>query len=339
MLDIVEHKKHHTLDRIRELERRVPRAISRIEKKLIDFPFRRYFMGHRKPKAPKYKPNWREWPSDRLTLAWLGHSTVLINFYGTWIITDPVFTERVGIHVGPLTMGPRRLVHPPLAPKNLPPIDIVLLSHAHMDHTDVPSLCALRHVKHTVIAANTADIYRGLPLGVVQELDWHQSRVISSDAGDVRVEALEVRHAGWRMPWDSCRARGDKNGRSYNAYLVQRVGEDGLLHSFVFGGDTGYIQSFRELGDRMRAEDHEIECAIMPIGTYNPWVEAHCNPEQAWRMTLEMNSHVIVPVHWNTFTQSSEPRYEPMEWLREIVDMPHSIALSEHGQTWQYLAD
>jgi L-ascorbate metabolism protein UlaG (beta-lactamase superfamily) len=141
------------------------------------------------------------------------------------------------------------------------------------------------------------------------------------------------------MPWDSCRSRKEKNGRSYNAYLVEKTDEDGQHHALVFGGDTGYIKSFRALGDRMRLMGREIECAIMPIGTYNPWVETHCNPEQAWRMTLEMNARCIVPIHWNTFTQSSEPRYEPIEWLRAVVDTSEAIALSDHGETWTYLPD
>src|SRR5438477_13064477 len=75
-------QKHPTLERIIELEKRVPRAIVRIEKKLIDFPFRRYFMGHRKPQSPKYKPYWRQWPNVRLTLACHAHATVRLKIYG-----------------------------------------------------------------------------------------------------------------------------------------------------------------------------------------------------------------------------------------------------------------
>ena len=84
----------------------------------------------------------------------------------------------------------------------------------------------------------------------------------------------------------------------------------------------------------MRAEECEIEVALMPIGTYNPWVAAHCNPEQAWQMCIEMNARQIMPIHWNTFVQSSEPREEPIQWLRSVVDVPEDIALSEHGETW-----
>ena len=121
---------------------------------------------------------------------------------------------------------------------------------------------------------------------------------------------------------------------SYNAYFVEKRDEHGELHSFVFGGDTGYIDSFRKIGERMQLMGREIECAIMPIGTYNPWVQTHCNPEQAWRMTQEMNARHIVPIHWNTYTQSSEARYEPIEWLKQVVDRPQAVALSEHGETW-----
>lgn len=342
----------HALERLRLIEERGAQALVRIEKKLIDFPFSRYFVGHQKPTNAEHKPDWRSWKNDRLTLAWLGHSTVLINFYGTWILTDPVFSDRVGIRVGPATVGPRRLVHPPLTPQELPPIDVVLVSHAHMDHTDMPSLKAVLRagsgsrvpgsVPTLIIAANTKDIYTPLESRRLHELDWGEEIFVAPAAdtrvrlpdSSVRIEALQTRHAGWRMPWDSCRSRNEKNGRSFNAYLVETRDEHGELHAFVFGGDTGYITTFRALGDRMRAEGREIECAIMPIGTYNPWIDTHCNPEQAWRMTLEMNAHTIVPVHWNTYTQSSEPRYEPIEWLRALIDVPSDIALSEHGETW-----
>jgi L-ascorbate metabolism protein UlaG (beta-lactamase superfamily) len=346
-----------TLHRIKEIERGIPRVIGhapetlvRVEKKIVHFPFQRYFLGHQKPETPTFKPDWKTWRDDTLTLAWLGQSTVLINFYGTWIITDPVFSERVGIRVGPIIVGPRRMVHPPLQPGELPPLDLILISHAHMDHTDWPSLRAMGEAQnvispetHVIIAANTRKIYSSLTLNRLQELDWgHQIDLSHADHHSsfnihhsLRVEAIEVRHAGWRMPWHPCRARNEKNGMSYNGYLVEKRGQDGTLHAFVFGGDTGYIKSFHAIGERMRLEGREIECAIMPIGTYNPWVRTHCNPEQAWQMTQEMNARHIVPIHWNTYMQSSEPRHEPIEWLLAAVDDPNAIALTEHGETWK----
>ena len=339
MPETTTHEKRH---RLREIEREIPQAIVRVEKKIVHFPFRRYFLGHQKPEEPKFKPDWRTWSNDTLTLAWLGQSTVLINFYGTWILTDPVFSERVGIPVGPLTVGPRRMVHPPLKPEELPWLDLILISHAHMDHTDLPSLRKILDrqqglKEHTrtkiIVAANTLSVYESLKPNPVQELDWNEELELNSTS-DTRIQAIQVRHAGWRMPWHPCRSRKEPNGMSYNAYLVEKQDEHGDWHAFVFGGDTGYINSFYKLGERMRLLGREIECAIMPIGTYNPWVQTHCNPEQAWRMTQEMNARHIVPIHWNTYTQSSEPRYEPIEWLRHVVDDPHAIALSEHGKTW-----
>jgi L-ascorbate metabolism protein UlaG (beta-lactamase superfamily) len=322
---------------VREIEEKIlraPKRLAKIERKLIAFPFRRYFMGHPKPEQAPFTPNWRSWRDDEVTMAWLGHSMVLINFYGSWILTDPTFSERVGINLMVLTVGPRRLVACPLDPKDLPRLDLVLVSHAHMDHTDIPSLKQIRNPRHVVVAMHTKDVYHPLKFKEVTELEWGES-VRFPDQGGLRVEAIEVKHAGWRMPWEPCRSRNEKNGRSYNAYLVEKAGPDGKLHSFVFGGDTGYTTTFRDLGDRMRAEGREIDVALMPIGAYNPWVHAHCNPEQAWKMTQEMNARCILPIHWNTYVQSAEPRYEPIEWLRSVVDDPRAVVLSEHGETWK----
>jgi ribonuclease BN (tRNA processing enzyme) len=92
-------------------------------------------------RTPEFRPIPSSWDNGTITAAWIGHSTVLINFYGLHIITDPVFSERIGLNIGGLfTIGPRRLVSPALSIEQLPPIDLILLSHAHMDHLDVPSL-------------------------------------------------------------------------------------------------------------------------------------------------------------------------------------------------------
>src|SRR3984885_6082008 len=91
------------------------------------------------PAAP-HKPDPRQWRDDQLTLSWLGHATVLINFFGVWILTDPALRARVGVRVGPLVFGPKRYVAPALRIGELPSLDCVLLTHAHMDHLDVGTL-------------------------------------------------------------------------------------------------------------------------------------------------------------------------------------------------------
>ena len=83
--------------------------------------------------APAQRPDPAAWPEDRLTCSWLGHATVLLNFLGRRIVTDPALETRVGIGRGPLKLGPRRLAPPALRARELPPLDLVLLSLAHMD--------------------------------------------------------------------------------------------------------------------------------------------------------------------------------------------------------------
>src|SRR5215211_5430553 len=89
--------------------------------------------------APR-RPEPLTWRDDRLTVAWLGHATVLLNLRGSWLLTDPALERRIGIGRGLAKLGPRRLVQPALRPRELPPIDLILLSHAHMDHTDLGTL-------------------------------------------------------------------------------------------------------------------------------------------------------------------------------------------------------
>ena len=100
-------------------------------------------IGKPLPSAP-HTPTPHRWSDNEVTLAWLGHATVLINFYGMWIVTDPIFFPRIGVSLGVGTLGPLRLVKCALEPAAIPEIDLVLVSHAHFDHLDTPSLAA-RH--------------------------------------------------------------------------------------------------------------------------------------------------------------------------------------------------
>ena len=107
---------------------------------------------------PQFTPNPRLWDPNCITAAWLGHSTVLLNFYGLTILTDPVLRKRVGADSALGTIGPKRLVAPALTPRQLPPIDLVLSSHAHMDHLDPATLRVLPGRPHAVAAHDTADL-------------------------------------------------------------------------------------------------------------------------------------------------------------------------------------
>lgn len=271
-----------------------------------------------------FHPDPKSWDDSTITAAWIGHATVLINFFGTKIITDPVFSERIGLNLfGIGTIGPKRLVLPALRIDELPPLDLILISHAHFDHLDLPTLRRLgRHVP-IVTASHTADILDGLGNKNVFELDWGEKLTL----GDVEIEGLRVNHFGWRYPWEKDRSRGEKDGRSFNGYLVSRKGRH-----IVFGGDTAYQEHFRDLARRNITPD----LAILPIGAYDPWIFVHANPEQAVGMANQMNAKTILPVHWHTFVLSNEPVDEPIERLRQAVSQHSpSLALDAIGKTWK----
>ncbi len=100
--------------------------------------------------AAPNRPRPKEWPEQGLHAAWLGHSTVVLKLDGFTILTDPVFSGRIGLNLGPLTLGIKRLVDVAAPLFDLPPIDLILLSHAHMDHFDLPSLRQLESARTQV---------------------------------------------------------------------------------------------------------------------------------------------------------------------------------------------
>jgi L-ascorbate metabolism protein UlaG (beta-lactamase superfamily) len=263
------------------------------------------------------------WSNDSITAAWIGHSTILMNFFGVNIITDPVMSSRIGLSLGGLfTIGPKRLVEPALKVSELPRIDLILLSHAHMDHLDLPTLDDFDRSIPIVMAKNTYDVIERLGFTSVREIDWGETIT----AAGIRIEALKVSHFGWRFPWEEDRSKGNMDGRSYNAYLLTRNGR-----TILFGGDTAFQEMFTAIKDRGIL----IDVAMMPIGAYDPWIRVHANPEQAVEMARHAGASVILPMHWNTFIQSDEPRHEPIERLHAAASAAGiAVALDTVGQTW-----
>jgi L-ascorbate metabolism protein UlaG (beta-lactamase superfamily) len=239
-------------------------------------------------------PGFGAWPGDGVHAAWIGHSTVLIRVDGFTILTDPVFSARIGIKIGPFTLGIKRLVHPAVRLPKLPVPDLILLSHAHMDHLDRPSLRKLESPRTAVItAAGTSDLLRVKRYRAVHELRWDESRQV----GPAKVRAFEVKHWG-------ARTRTDVH-RGYNGYLIEAG-----RYRIVFGGDTAYTDLFRKV-----RSSKPVDLAIMPIGAYDPWIHAHCNPEQALAMANLAGAEFVLPVHHRTFKLSNEPNGEPIERL------------------------
>jgi L-ascorbate metabolism protein UlaG (beta-lactamase superfamily) len=261
--------------------------------------------------APE-RPAAHDWPDTGLHAAWLGHTTVLLKIDGFTVLTDPVFSRLVGLGFGPVTLGIKRLVHPALLPLELPQIDLVLLSHAHFDHFDIPSLHALEnHGTAVVTAARTADLLRPSRWAAVHELKWGEQTVV----GPATVRAFEVNHWGARMRSDTW--------RGFNGYTIEAG-----RYRVLFGGDTAATSKFRVLKSSRR-----YDLAIMPVGAYNPWIHYHCTPEEGWRMAEDAGAEFFLPVHHQTFSLSREPYLEPIDRTYGAAgNRPERVAVERIGQ-------
>ncbi|MDR6226910.1 MBL fold metallo-hydrolase [Desmospora profundinema] len=273
-------------------------------------------------------PDWREirnhpdvtgFRDDAITVTWVGHATVYLNVKGIRILTDPVFSERVGIQLLPRwTLGPKRFTPPALDGKSVGEVDLILLSHAHMDHLDLPSLRTLaRPETRVVMPRGTKGLLRSYPFGEVIELDENES--VDLGAG-LTVTAFPVRHWGNRYPWN--------NDYGYTGYLIEKDGR-----RIAFPGDTAYTPKLKQL--RLFGP---LDLMLVPIGAYAPdsFQRSHCTPEQAWQMAQEAGARHVVPIHWNTFVLSQEPVDEPLRRLVAAAGPKEDrIVIREQGEVWQ----
>lgn len=261
------------------------------------------------PRAPR-RPTLAGWERRALGAAWLGHATVLLRIGGMTILTDPVLGNRIGVGLGLITGGPRRHVAPALSIGELPRIDLMLISHAHYDHLDRPTLVKLDKNIPVVTAAGTFDLIRDLGFRRIAELRWGESVGLNG----VKVTAQKVAHWGARTFFDS--------HRGYNAYLIEAGGK-----RIVYGGDSAYGEHFKEVG--------RVDLAVLGIGGYNPYVAAHATPEQAWMMADHLRADFVLPMHHSTFRLSHEPTGEPMERLMTVSGRDvEKICVTGIGGEW-----
>ena len=249
--------------------------------------------------------------------------------FGTIIITDPVLFNSVGVSLLGNTIGIDRLTAPALRCQDIPKPDLVVLSHAHMDHTDLASLEYLTSTYPESIACvcarNTKDIVDDLPWKWCRELDWWDTLSL----GTTSISAVEVLHNGWRYPWERDRREGyTRTGRSYNGYMIQSNNV-----SIFFAGDTALTESWSEL------RGIHVSTAFMPIGAYEGFLDNHCTPEQAVHMATMIEARTIAPMHCHTFKQSAEPFHEPMQrFLRAMNGRESTLAWNGIGQTLSFVA-
>ena len=241
-------------------------------------------------------------------ITWIGHASMLAQFGGLNILTDPVFSERVS----PLSfVGPKRAVAPGLTLAQLPHIDVVLISHNHYDHLDDASVRALAK------QAGGPPLFI-VPLGIkawlaereitnAVELDWWQSHSVATPAGPVEVVLTPVQH------W-SGRGLNDQLKTLWGGYAV--FAPD--LH-FFFTGDTAYSKDFKDIRERF-ASRHTPEkgggfdIALIAVGAYEPrWfmTSQHVNPAEAVQIHLDVNAKRSVGIHWGTFELTDESLDQP----------------------------
>jgi len=260
------------------------------------------------PPASKLKVFPRDNPG--IHVGWVGHSTVLLSFYGTQILTDPNFSNRIKIA--------RRVVGLPIEPEEIKDLDLILISHAHYDHLDLGSLKRFPREALLIVPQGCKALVEGLSFSRVIEMGWDQAIEVQG----LRIEAIRPAHWGRRSPFD------DKD-RGYNSYLISKDGK-GIL----FAGDTGYSRVFEEKG-----KGREILAAFFPISAYRPdWFrQNHASPEEALQMFVENGAKFMIPIHWGTFILSHEPIEEPLERLKaeaRRLGLEDRVIILKHGESF-----
>lgn len=261
-------------------------------------------------------------PLSQLTVTWVGHASLLIQLNGLNLLTDPMWSERAS----PVAFaGPRRWVAPGIAFEDVPPLDVVLLSHNHYDHLDDKTVrrLARTHPQATWICPLGLAAFvqkRGAP-GPVVELDWWQESSIKA----VRIAATPAQHF-------SSRGIGDRGDTLWCGFALS--GANG--RRVYFAGDTGYHPEFGAIGDRYGPFD----VALLPIGAYEPrWFMRylHMNPEEAVAAFRALNARMMVPIHWGTFKLTDEAMDEPPIRARAAWDAarlpPSGYRQLAHGET------
>lgn len=228
--------------------------------------------------------------ASRISVTWIGHASFLIQMGGRSILTDPVWSRRAGI--GPF--GPARMVPPGVRLIDLPPIDLVLISHNHYDHLDLDTIRRLGNRPTYLVPARLGSWFRALGCAKVYECRWWES----VETLGLRFDFVPAQHWSGRNLWD-------RYLTLWGGWLLS----DGAARLY-FAGDSAYFSGFKEIGQRYPG----IDIAFLPIGAYEPeWFmqPAHVNPEEAVQAFLDVGARVIIPMHWGTFRLSTERTDEP----------------------------
>lgn len=230
----------------------------------------------------------------------LGHSSVLMHIDSTWILTDPVFSERAS----PIQWaGPKRFHPAPITASSLPYIDIVIISHDHYDHLDKATIKAIdEKVGVFVTPLKVGDRLQswGISREKIIQLDWWQSVSLNN----IELVSTPSQHF-------SGRGLLDRNQTLWSSWVIL-----GSKHRIFFSGDSGYFSGFKSIGERYGPFDF----TLMEAGAYNSlWSDIHMMPEESVQAHIDLQGKFMIPIHNGTFDLSMHPWYEPLERISAIT--------------------
>jgi L-ascorbate metabolism protein UlaG (beta-lactamase superfamily) len=256
---------------------------------------------------------WRRKPDSGLRVTWLGHSTVLIEIDGYHVLTDPVWAKRAF----PLQFaGPKRFQPAPVRLRELPHIDVAIISHDHYDHLDYTTIRKLR--KSTVPFVTALGVgahleHWGVPVERIHELDWWESYRLPNSG--LMVTATPSQHFSGR----SFKAR---NATLWSSFVVQTE-----RHSVFFSGDTGLTNEYESI----RGKFGPFDLVMLEVGAYHPaWGDIHLGPDNALRAHALLGGTTFMPVHWGTFALGMHAWDQPVERLFELATKANTPLVMPH---------
>lgn len=283
----------------------------------------KWLIKRKKAKWPKWVKNDQQYElpvsptGSKITVTFLSHASFLVQTSNVNILIDPVYSKRVG----PLFFGPRRVRRPGIPFSQLSQIDIVLISHNHYDHLDIPTLKRIKNEHRNVLfitGLGNKKLLNSHGIKNVAELDWWES---------LRQEDMDILYTPAKH--FSSRTLFDRNKSLWGGFIIS-----GHSKKIFFTGDSGYGWHFKEINTRMGA----VDLALLPIGAYKPrWFmkPMHMNPEEAVHAHFDLDAKLSIPMHYGTFCLSEEPINEPLVRLFEAIKkykIPN-IKVLDFGQT------
>jgi L-ascorbate metabolism protein UlaG (beta-lactamase superfamily) len=256
-----------------------------------------------------------------LHITWYGHASALLEIGGRRVLLDPVWSERCS--PSPM-VGPRRLHPPPVPLEQLPALDVILISHDHYDHLDMPtvqSLVGTQSAPFVVPLGVGAHLDRwGVPAERIIELDWDGSVEV---VDGLRLTATPARHFSGRL-------LTKRNYTLWCSWVLAGTDPDGTTRRIFYSGDSGYFDGYPEIGTAYGPFD----ATLIQIGAYDArWPEIHMTPEEAVQAHLDLRGGLLLPVHWATFVLAFHAWSDPVDRLwREAKARGVSLAVPRPGE-------